>query len=195
MNTPTKLPADHTEAEGAIVLTEDQQLLVDNPALEDLLFERAKLLRQAELFPAVTDPEDITGMQQAKALRLQLRDSRTAVDKAGKAAREGYIKKQKAIITMVKPLLAENKKWEATLLASEQFAIRMEEDRLRDEAGDHPGPSEDRSKALGFLHGLLEYLTTQFPELEDPAVKTGLTKFVDSTVSQIQKRRDWLEAL
>ena len=129
MSTPTKLPADHNEAEGAIVIPENEKLVRSNPAFIELMDDRRKLFRQVDTFEPVTDIHNTAGMAAAKTLRQQIVKNRTALDRLMGEEISKYHKAHKAACDMRRPLIAENEAAEAHLRDSEEFAIRYEASR------------------------------------------------------------------
>lgn len=130
MSTPTKLPADHNEAEGALELAKDQAALTqEDSVLAELIAERDKLFRQVDNFEPVVDIHNTAGMSAAKALRLQIVPIRTGLDKHLSVTTSRYHKLHKAACALKNPLLQTCKNAEEHLRDSEEFAIRYEASR------------------------------------------------------------------
>lgn len=108
-------------------------------ALKELFepfFIQAEDWRQKALACKVTDPNDKRGMKFARESRLALREIRITVEKRRKEAKEDSLRRGKAIDGMANIFKAAVEPIEEYLLEQEQFAERIEQERLRKLAED-----------------------------------------------------------
>ncbi len=145
---PTALPPDHTEAEGAITVIDPDikaAIVKEDPAFEELMADRRKLLRKVDAWVPVDSPDDSPRMEEAKRMRLSLVKNRTSLDRLRKAVGEKAHKVWKATNETFAPLLKENSEAEDFLEESEKFAQRYEESRKAELA------QERTAKLIPFL--------------------------------------------
>ncbi len=118
----------------ALIVPQDSGLEIESvKSLETLFapfFTQAEEWRQKALACKVTDVNDKRGMKFARESRLALREIRIAVEKSRKKAKEDSLRRGKAIDGMANVFNAAVEPIEAFLLEQEQYAERVEAERI-----------------------------------------------------------------
>jgi len=135
-NTNTKKKMQTLDAEtGAIVLVTPENLQPETAITLETGFRQyfadAESLRRRSLAVVVKDADDRKGMQEAREVRLALRNVRVAAEKTRKAMKEESLRTGKAIDGLYNLLAYAVEPLEAQLAEKEEFAVRENARRMQ----------------------------------------------------------------